>query len=836
MSSVLIKVTKFEKVLGSLFSLRFGLFVLFIFILSQAKATFYPTELEARLSIYSSWWFALIIFALSLNLLGALFKYKIYRKIPIFIIHAAVLVIILGAAITKFFGFEGVLHLRNGQESSTILVRQIENGKVKVYKYDLGFKVKLDKFKVKMYPGSKQPSSFDSYVKIEDGKKSFNYNIYMNHILKYKGFRFYQMSYDKNFNGTILSVNYDPGVDVVYFGYFLLAIGLILSLVYKKGSFYSYVKSLGKLAIVFIFIASALCLDSKAMSFISWSKKSQAVSKTWSEILVQSMGRIEPMDTLDLDILHKIAKTTSIDGMNYNQVVFGMVLFPKYFQKIPMVYVGDRKIYSLLGIKTKEKRLPYSAFFDKSGRYKLREAVLRALNTPPPLRNAVDRDLINLNDRIVAANSVYTLTIFRFFPSMNPKKVNYRWYSPQDLKKINPVLALVYLKILGKLLDAASACNVEATKIEAKKIYNLQKKLSGEILPSKLKVRLEILYNHLDIFTKLIFVYLMLGILAIFVGFYEIFKNKRLKKVESAFFVLGFLALAFHTVNMVMRWYVSNHAPWSNAYESIVFISWTTVFASIIFFRKYILALGSGLFVGGIFLFVAFLNNLNPQITNLVPVLKSYWLLFHVSVITASYGFFSVSFILGFFNLILFIFKNRFELDLQIRKISWILYLANYIGLILLILGTILGSVWANESWGRYWSWDPKETWSLISILVYVIILHLKYIVPKVESYFISLGSFVAYYAILMTYFGVNFYISQGLHSYGQIKGAFSGMIGLFAFTDAILNFSLRRLEWSISNIPLAMWFFLFISALIIALSFRNRYLTSRDWQFKNIE
>ena len=818
-----------KKALDFLFSLKFGLVVLFVFILFQAKATFFPSELEARLNIYSTLWFALIIFALFLNVLGALFKYEIYKKIPIFTVHVSILIIIIGAAITKFFGFKGVLHLRDGQESSTILVRQIESGKVKVYKYDLGFRIRLIKFEVKMYPGSQQPSSFDSYVRVKDGKKSFSYNIYMNHILKYRGFRFYQMSYDKDFRGTILSVNYDPGVYFVYFGFLLLTIGLVISMAYKKSSFYKCAKNLSIATPIIIFFVSLLSFSANAMPFGKWVKKSKNISHVWSEFLVQSAGRIEPMDTLDLDILHKIAKTDSISGLNYNQVILGMVLFPKYFQKIPMIYVGDKKIISLLGVKSKGKRLSYDAFFDEKGRYKLKEIVLRALSTPPPLRSTFDRDLINLNDRIIVANSVYTLSIFKLFPPMNPKSVNYTWYSPQELKKVNPVLAMVYLKIFGKFLDAASDCNIKMAKIEAKKIYNLQKRLSGSVIPSKLKVKLEILYNHIDIFTKLIFVYLILGILAIFIGFYEIFKSKRFIKIDTTFVILSSIALVFHTANMVIRWYISNHAPWSNAYESIVFISWTTVFASISFFRKHILALGSGLFVGGVFLFVAFLNNLNPQITNLVPVLKSYWLLFHVSVITASYGFFSVSFMLGFANLILFAFRRRFELDMQIKKISWILYLANYVGLILLVMGTIFGSIWANESWGRYWSWDPKETWSLISILVYVIALHLRYVFPKIESYIISLGSFISYYAILMTYFGVNFYISQGLHSYGQIKGAFSGVIGLFAMLDGLLSFDFKKIWWSIVNIPVSLWIFLSLATLVIILSFKNRYFSANN-------
>jgi cytochrome c-type biogenesis protein CcsB len=311
----------------------------------------------------------------------------------------------------------------------------------------------------------------------------------------------------------------------------------------------------------------------------------------------------------------------------------------------------------------------------------------------------------------------------------------------------------------------------DKTKQALEKIYKVQKMYSGDILPSPKRVEMEIKYNHLQIFPSLIGIYSLLGLIAILLGFFEIFKDKKFKKTELTLVGIGFLALAVHTANMILRWYISGHAPWSNAYESIVFIAWGSAFASLVFFKKNPLALGAGLFMAGMFMMVAHLNNIDPQITNMVPVLKSYWLLIHVAVITSSYGFLAVGGMLGFLNIILFGLRKYKPLDKQIKEINDIIYLAFYMGLALLSIGTFLGGVWANESWGRYWSWDPKETWSLITMIAYAIVIHSK-MIPKMTGQFIfSLLAFLSFFFVLMTYFGVNFYIAQGLHAYGRGEG-----------------------------------------------------------------
>lgn len=180
------------------------------------------------------------------------------------------------------------------------------------------------------------------------------------------------------------------------------------------------------------------------------------------------------------------------------------------------------------------------------------------------------------------------------------------------------------------------------------------------------------------------------------------------------------------------------------------------------------MALAATAVLASIILMVAHLSWLDPEITNLVPVLKSYWLTIHVSIITASYGFLALGALLGFISLIIMILKsnkNQSALRNKIKELSYINERSLIIGLYLLTIGSFLGGIWANESWGRYWGWDPKETWSLVTILVYTFIVHMGYTPGLRTEYNFSLFSLVGFSSVIMTYFGVNYYLS-GLHSY----------------------------------------------------------------------
>ena len=300
------------------------------------------------------------------------------------------------------------------------------------------------------------------------------------------------------------------------------------------------------------------------------------------------------------------------------------------------------------------------------------------------------------------------------------------------------------------------------------KIATYQKEVGANVIPKQSTIENEILFNELGIFPKVTIAYVSLGFILFIISFLTVFNKKwSSTKIDKTIFIILALLFTAHTFGMGMRWYISGHAPWSDTYESLIYIAWSAMFAGLVFFRRSLMALSATVVMAGVFMFTAHLSGIDPQITNLVPVLKSYWLTIHVSIITGSYGFLAIGAMLGFMALLLFMFRNpkNKHIDETIKQITMINEAALILGLAALIVGNFIGGVWANESWGRYWGWDPKETWAWVSIIVYSIVIHLR-MIPKLNNTFIfSVASTLAFATILMTYFGVNFYLS-GMHSY----------------------------------------------------------------------
>jgi len=773
-----------KRALWVISSIKLSVALILIFIIAQAVATFLPSETEAFSYVYGSFWFEGLMWLFAFNLISVMFRFRTYKKLPFFILHLSILVILLGACITRHFGFKGTLHLRDNQTKSYIVLTNRKNPNEKKVK-QLGFSVRLDRFVMRTYPGSTQPSSYDSYITVVDKRshKVFKYHIYMNHILVYKGFRFYQASYDMDGKGSILSVSYDPGMYITYFGYILFMVSFILAIFYRRSQFIKDVKSVispSRLAVLFVLFTLSFSFQSGAFSIKEYAVKSKKSASEFSKILVQHNGRVEPFDTLDLDIVHKLTLKSGLLGMNYNQIVAGMISYPEEFEKLPLIYVGNSEIRKVLGLKA--KYASYNKFLTKKNLPLFFKAVFEAMHTPDFKRTQAQRDWLKLNERVYVAYLVFNSQIVRIFPLPGSKLDNFRWYSPVEIEQlfekgaVKKKLARNYLTVYASLIKSLRKYDSSGVRKARLNIYTIQKKYSKPILPSLKKVEWEIKYNHMMIFSHLIGVYTLLGLLSLIIGFLEVIRGGRFKKSVKVLWFLGALALLVHTFNMGLRWYIAGHAPWSDAYESIVFIAWASVFSSLLFFRNSAIGLGSGLFVGGMFMVVASLDNINPQITNIVPVLNSFWLIIHVAFSIVSYGFLSAAAMLGLMNLVLHAIKHsKPELMNRITGFNRIIYIYLVIGLGLLSFGTIFGAVWANQSWGAYWSWDPKETWSLISILVYAFLVH-RNIMYRADdrSILFPLLSFLSYFFILMTYFGVNFYIAQGLHSYGRGSGSLS--------------------------------------------------------------
>ncbi|MBN2349060.1 MAG: cytochrome c biogenesis protein CcsA [Bacteroidales bacterium] len=647
--------------------------------------------------------------------------------------------------------------------------------------YKLSFVLELNDFIVDRYPGSNSPSWFESKVTLIDTIKQINEprRIYMNNILKHNGYRFYQSSYDPDEKGTILSVNYDYlGTIVTYAGYLLMSLGMFLSLFNKNSRFQvlsrqskenSRTLQGAKIASILLFLVFVPHFASAQQGTVIPIEQATSFSK----LLIQDKGgRIKPINTFSSEILRKVSRKNSFNGLTSDQVLLGMLSYPAYWQNQPMIKVGHDQIKEMLGITG--NHVAFNRVFDPATfDYMLKNYVDQAYRKKPAYRSKFDTEIIRLDERINICYMIYTWDFLNIFP--NPNDPNQKWNTPTQAGEFQTedsvfVEHIIPLYIQSIQSSAQSGNWDEANKL-LQSVKKYQHKFSSNLIPSDSKVKLEIFYNSSDIFTRLSSLYGLVGFILLLLQFTGIFWSKLNLRIPTI--IAGILIMAAfvaHTVGLGLRWNISGHAPWSNGYEALTYIAWATVLAGIIFAKRSSITLSSTAILGSLILHTAHLSWMDPEITNLVPVLKSYWLVIHVAIITASYGFLALAAILAFINLLIMFFeskKNKERIDYIILNITNIIEMTIIVGLYMLTIGTFLGGVWANESWGRYWGWDPKETWALVTVLIYAFIAHMR-LVPALKSKFgFNLAALLGFGSVIMTYFGVNYYLS-GLHSYAK--------------------------------------------------------------------
>jgi cytochrome c-type biogenesis protein CcsB len=640
----------------------------------------------------------------------------------------------------------------------------------------LPFTLRLNDFILERYPGSTSPSGYKSDVVLIDKTNNVEkpFMIFMNNILKYKGYRFYQSSYDRDEKGTILSVNHDmAGMFVTYTGYILLFIFIIASLINKTSVFNNVTAGFWQSKLRKSVPVIILCLLLSGFSSVNGQKliPEKSVSEEFGKVLVQDQkGRTKPLFTLSNDILRKVTRTNEFEGLTSMQVFLGLYLDFDNWQNVPMISVSGKDLQNKLGIRGK-----YAAFSDLvdlegNGSYKISEGVNSAYAKAPGERSKTDKELMKIDERVNIIYMIYKGDFMKLFPLKDG--TNDWGSSDAALQKAINKDDSTYLKgIIPVLAEALTTNNMTRIKQVEESISAYQTRFSEYDLPSDSRTSAELLYYKLSLFEKLFPFYATVG-LVMLIGLITMVIRGR--KERSLFVkVLGWILFAgflFHTLGLGLRWYIAGHAPMSNGYESMIFISWVTLLAGFIFSKRSAFALPATAVLASMTLMVAHLSFMDPEITNLVPVLKSYWLTLHVSVITGSYGFLGLGAILGFIALILLSLSNesnRERISVTIDELTVINYKSLTLGLYFLTIGTFLGAIWANESWGRYWGWDPKETWSLITIIIYSIVVHSRLIPGMKDIFTFNLISLFAFSGVLMTYFGVNYYLS-GMHSYAS--------------------------------------------------------------------
>ena len=644
------------------------------------------------------------------------------------------------------------------------------------------FKIQLNDFQLERYPGSNSPSSFASEVTLIDGDFEEDHRIYMNNVLDYQGYRFFQSSYDQDELGTVLSVNHDFwGTLTSYLGYFLMTLGMIATVFSKKTRFNSLRKKLRdidakRITTVFLlfFTMNSFAIQTNTVDSLILSSSIDAshADKFGMLVVQDNGGRMKPFSTYSSEILRKVLRKNSYLGLNANQVVLGMAQNPYLWQQAPIIKVNNEELQQELGIN--QKYTSFLSFFSFEAKYVLTEKVEKAYAKKPAERSKYDKEVIAVDERVNVCYMLYNGSFFSFFPLADD--LNNSWFSTyqtndkfsgDDSLFVFSIMPIYFSSIYQAQRD--NDWTVANNTLDA--IKNYQLKFGADVYPSQTKLKIESAYNKYKVFNKLTSYYAIIGLIMIILLLQNVLKFRKWRltivKIGFYFLIAGFFV---HTIGLIARWYISDHAPWSNAYESVIYIAWATLLAGFVFSKKSMMSMAATAVISALLLMVAALNWLDPEITNLVPVLDSYWLMIHVAIITASYGFLALGAILGFINLVLMILQNKINfarIKNSVSELTYINEMSITIGLFMLSIGTFLGGIWANESWGRYWGWDPKETWAFASMLCYIFVLHLRFI-PKLKSAFtFNFASLVAYGSIIMTYFGVNFYLS-GLHSYAK--------------------------------------------------------------------
>lgn len=665
----------------------------------------------------------------------------------------------------------------------------------------LPFSLTLDDFILDRYAGSMSPSSYASEVTLRDAAKKTEekHRIYMNHVLDYDGYRFFQSSYDPDEKGTILSVNHDsPGTLVTYIGYIMLGAGFLMIFFNRRSRFSGLrremagIRQMRKKALTVFTLILLMAFNQVLAKEPAGNAVDRIHADQFGHLLVQTYdGRFEPMHTLALDAIHKISRKSMImtnpkGELTAIQVFIDMMLDPEYWKDQKIIYVREKSVRDLIGIKG--SHAAFTDFLDAEGNYKLSAQAETAFRKGPPEQNAFDKEIIRLDERLNIWIMVQNGSLLKVFPVEGV--ANNRWISFTDSLAMAPLtgksllankdLSLTPLNLntlmryyFTALLEGARTGDYSKAVDMYNRIRTIQRGgASAELLPSDQKIELEISYNNSEIFIILRNIYGILGVLLILLAFTDNFASHRNRWVNWLFAGLaGVTGAAFlwHTYGLLIRWYLTVHAPWSNGYEALLLIGWGSILAGFLFLRQSKITFAATALLAFAVLMTAGHSSYDPQLTNLQPVLKSYWLIIHVAVITISYGFLALGFFLGLINLFLFVTRTQrsgAQFDLLIRELTLTNEMALAIGLVMATLGTFLGGVWANESWGRYWGWDAKETWALVIVITYAIILHLRF-VPKMRGPWVfNTAAVVGFSSVIMTFFGVNYYLTKGLHSY----------------------------------------------------------------------
>lgn len=701
-------------------------------IIEKYQGTQYVSE-----HIYGAWWFS-ALWALLTALAIAWFIHRKVKRFFVILLHLSFVVILAGALTTHLTTFQGVVHLREGESTNRYMVLSNDSVKEK----PLPFSIKMRSFKVYYHEGTKAPSDYVTQFTIVNDKDSVTGRVSMNNVFNYQGVRIYQNSFDQDMKGSILSINSDPyGIPITYLGYALLFISLVWMLIDPKGQYRRLLRQAAQMNRRTI-ILLITCLAGMQLQAAPTLPKETAQQLGQLQVLYNN--RICPLQTLALDFTKKLYGKRyykDADGKRYSaeQVLTGFIFWGDQWSNEPIVKIKGSALRD--GLKL-PKYCSVNTFFNQE-----RGGYILGPYLQDQDQDKLHQEVLKVDDKLMLIMELRQGKLLKVFPYTRHAII---WYSPvdkypQDIQQEQQE----YMKnAFSVLYGYALSENWKDMSQMIAKMKKYQYRYGGNSIPSDTKIRAERIYNRIPFATILFMVNLTMGFLCLFLTIFQ-----RRQTLPLIIMVLSFVCL---TICLALRWIISGTIPMSNGYETMLFMAWSIQLLTLLIYRYFNIILTFGFLMSGFFLLVSHISQMDPNISHLMPVLSSPLLTIHVSIIMMGFALLSLTFICGIMGLLM-----RRKTD-ELHLLSQLFL---FPALTCLGYGIFIGAIWANISWGTYWSWDPKETWALITFMIYGVAVHHQSIhwLNKPRNYHLYMT--LAFMTILMTYFGVNYFLG-GMHSY----------------------------------------------------------------------
>ena len=714
---------------------------------------------------YGAWWFILMWAVMAALGIYYIIQRKVKRA-STWALHLSFIIILTGALITHLSAKRGMIHLRTGQPTNSYIMASDDGEGMKEEK--LPFSLCLQDFEAKMHDGTQAVADYSSRFTVMDGNEKSEGLVSMNNIYSHRSYRFYQSSYDEDGKGSVLAINADPfGIPVTYTGYALLFLSLIWMLLDPKGGYRKLLASplLKKGALGIALLLSVGNLQAAETGALDHAVLPKETAEKFGELNILYNDRICPVQTYALDFCKKIYGARSYKGLTAEQVLSGWIFYGDEWAKEPFIRVKSGELKSTLNLPD---YCSVSQFFNKDmGGYTIGQYVQEYYNGAQDKfhQQAADIDgkiqlIMDLRQGVSLKVLPYTFTKNVRTSKDHPfiKAGTTTWFSPTDKLPyaVEKQHALYITNVFSLLYGDVKAGNIDRVNIFFDKMKKYQQISGGNSLPSSTQYKAERINNAFPFATVLFMVNLTLGFIALFYTIYRMTKKREVKVLNIALpilLVVSFLALTF---GLVLRWIISGNVPMSNGYESMLTVAWFVMLIAIFMQFRIRLVMVFGFLLSGFFLLVSHINQMDPAIGQMMPVLNSPLLSMHVSIIMMSYALLSLTFICGIMGICM---RSHGE---ELQALSRVFL---YPALTCMGFGIFIGAIWANVSWGNYWSWDSKETWALITFMIYAVVVHTQSlpIFRKPLAYHIYIT--LAFLSIVMTYFGVNYFLT-GMHSY----------------------------------------------------------------------